>query len=56
MNTFTGAALDRGSDRERQDEEWIRAQYADPRARALVEGSAGIQMDDGHLADRKSVV
>jgi NAD+ diphosphatase len=50
VNTFTGAALDRGSDRERQDPEWIRAQYADPRARALVEGSAGIQMDDGHLA------
>src|SRR4051794_10865006 len=49
-NAFTGAALDRGSDRERQDARWLREQYADPRARALVAGSAGIQMADGRLA------
>src|SRR5256885_1675356 len=39
-NAFTGAALDRGSDRERQDPRWLREQYADARARALVAGSA----------------
>ncbi|HEY7074923.1 MAG TPA: NAD(+) diphosphatase [Solirubrobacteraceae bacterium] len=49
-NAFTGAGLDRGSDRERQDPAWVREQYADPRARALVAGSAGIQMSDGRLA------
>jgi NAD+ diphosphatase len=49
-NAFTGAALDRGGDRQRQDAAWVAAQYADPKARALVAGSAGIRLTDGHLA------
>jgi NAD+ diphosphatase len=49
-SAFTGAALDRGGDRERQDAGWVAAQYADPAARAIVAGSAGIQVRDGRLA------
>jgi NAD+ diphosphatase len=49
-NAFTGAALDRGGDRARQDASWVAAQYANPAARAIVAGSAGVRMDDGHLA------
>jgi NAD+ diphosphatase len=49
-NAFSGAALDRGSDSRRQDPEWIAAQRGDPRARAVVAGSAGLQVVDRRLA------
>jgi NAD+ diphosphatase len=49
-NAFTGAPLDRGADHQRQDPAWLAAQYADPAARAVVAGSAGIAMTDGRLA------
>jgi NAD+ diphosphatase len=49
-SAFTGAALDRGGDRQRQDADWVAAQYADPAARAVVAGSAGVGVRDGRLA------
>jgi NAD+ diphosphatase len=49
-NAFTGAALDRGGDRERQDPDWVAAQYADPAARAVVAGTVGIRLAGGRLA------
>jgi NAD+ diphosphatase len=48
-NTFTGAALDRAGDR-RRDGAWVAAQLADPAARAVVAGPAGVQVEDGRLA------
>jgi NAD+ diphosphatase len=48
-NTFTGALLDRAEDRRRRDPDWMAAQLEHPRARALVAGSGGVAMEDGHL-------
>jgi NAD+ diphosphatase len=48
-NAFTGASLDRGIDGRRRSEAWLAARSADPRARALVAGTAGVAMSDGHL-------
>lgn len=48
-NAFTGAALDRALDGRRTDERWVAARAADPRARALVAGSAGVGASDGRL-------
>jgi NAD+ diphosphatase len=45
-NTFTGAALDRAGDR-RTDPEWVAAQRAHPRARAVVVGPEGIHVAGG---------
>ncbi len=47
--TFTGEALDRAAER-RGDEAWLAAQQADPSARAVVVGDAGVHMADGRLA------
>jgi NAD+ diphosphatase len=47
--TFTGGALDRAAEH-REDEEWLAAQRADPRARAVVTSDAGVQVTDGRLA------
>ncbi len=47
---FTGARLDRADDGRRRDAAWVAAQSADPRARVLLAGTAGIAMSDGHLA------
>lgn len=47
---FTGARLDRADDGRRRDPEWVAAQRADPRARVLLAGTAGIAMSDGQLA------
>jgi NAD+ diphosphatase len=49
-NAFTGARLDRAADGRRRDEAWLAEQSADPRARALVAGTAGVSLGDGHLA------
>jgi NAD+ diphosphatase len=49
-NAFTGARLDRASDGRRRDEAWLAAQRADPRARVLVAGTAGVAMSDGRLS------
>jgi NAD+ diphosphatase len=48
-NAFTGAQLDRASDGRRRDDAWLTAQQADPRARVLVAGTAGVAMRDGQL-------
>lgn len=48
-NAFTGARLDRATDGRRRDESWLAVQSADPRARALVAGTAGVSMDDVRL-------
>jgi len=48
-NTFTGLALDRAEDGRRRSDEWVAEQVAHPRARALVAGSGGVAMDEGHL-------
>ena len=48
-NTFTGAALDRGGAR-RRDDAWVAAQRADPEARAVVAGRDGVHVEDGRLA------
>jgi NAD+ diphosphatase len=47
--TFTGGALDRAAEH-REDEAWLAAQRADPRARAVVTSDAGVQVTDGRLA------
>jgi NAD+ diphosphatase len=49
-NAFTGAQLDRAADGRRRDHAWLAAQRADPRARVLVAGTAGVAMSDGHLS------
>lgn len=51
-NAFTGAKLDRAADGRRRDQAWLEAQAADPRARVLLAGTAGIEMRDGHLVYR----
>lgn len=42
-NALTGAELDRPADSLRRDEAWLAAQLADPAARALVLGDAGVR-------------
>src|SRR3954468_1636222 len=42
--TFAGGMLDRASDR-RADEAWVQDVRADPRARAIVGGRAGVLVD-----------
>jgi NAD+ diphosphatase len=42
-NAFSGARLDRAAD-ERKDPEWVAARRADPRARAVVAGDAGVHL------------
>lgn len=48
-NAFTGAALDRVAD-ERKDPEWVAAQRAHPRARAILAGDAGVHVIGDRLA------
>ena len=48
-NAFTGAALDRAADGRRRDAAWLESCRADPRARVLVAGTAGVAMTDGRL-------
>jgi NAD+ diphosphatase len=48
-NTFTGVRLDRAEDGRRRDDAWIAEQVVHPNARALLAGSGGVAMDDGHL-------
>ena len=48
-NAFTGARLDRAGDR-RRDAAWVAAQRADPAARALLAGDAGVTLDGDRLA------
>jgi NAD+ diphosphatase len=48
-NAFSGATLDRAAD-ERKDPDWVHAQCAHPRARAVLAGDAGIHLTDGRLA------
>jgi NAD+ diphosphatase len=48
-NAFTGAQLDRAADGRRRDDAWVDAQQADPRARVLLAGTAGIAMSRGRL-------
>jgi NAD+ diphosphatase len=48
-NAFTGAQLDRAADGRRRDDSWLAAQTADPRARVLLAGTAGVSMRDGRL-------
>jgi NAD+ diphosphatase len=48
-NALTGAEIDRAADRRRRDPEWLRAQRADPRARAVVLGDAGVRAAAGGL-------
>ena len=50
MNAFTGARLDRAGDPRRRDPAWVAARRADPRARAVLAGDAGIVMDGARLA------
>jgi NAD+ diphosphatase len=45
---FSGAALDRAPS-ERRRGEWLAAQRADPRARALLVSESGVWMDEGRL-------
>ena len=47
---FTGAQLDRAGDARRRDPAWVAAQTADPAARAVLAGDAGIVMDGDRLA------
>ena len=47
--TFTGEALDRAAEH-RTDDDWLAAQRANPRARAVVAGNVGVQVTDGRLA------
>ena len=47
--TFTGEALDRAAEH-RNDDEWLAARRADPRARAVMTSDAGVQVTDGRLA------
>ena len=47
--TFTGELLDRAAEH-RTDDDWLAAQRADPRARAVVASAAGVQVTDGRLA------
>jgi NAD+ diphosphatase len=48
-NTFTGVVLDRAEDGRRRDSAWLAAQLKHPSARAVVLGSAGLQIEDGRL-------
>ncbi len=43
-NAFTGAGLDRAGDARRRDPEWLAAQRADPRARAVLASTAGLRV------------
>lgn len=47
QNALTGAEIDRAADRRRRDPEWLRARRADPAARAVVLGDAGVHAVDG---------
>ncbi len=49
-NAFTGVQLDRAADGRRRDDAWVAAQEADPHARALLAGTAGIAVSDGRLS------
>lgn len=42
---LTGAQIDRIADRRRRDPSWLAAQWADPAARAIVLGDAGVRAD-----------
>ena len=48
-NAFTGAELDRAGDGRRTDADWLEEQRADPRARALLLGDAGLRAEGGRL-------
>jgi NAD+ diphosphatase len=48
-NAFTGAELDRAADRRRRDTDWLAAQRADPAARAVVLGDAGVRVHGAAL-------
>jgi NAD+ diphosphatase len=48
-NAFTGVRLDRASDRRRRDDGWLAAQRADPGARAVLAGDAGVTLDGDRL-------
>lgn len=48
-NALSGAEIDRAADRRRRDPEWLRAQRADPGARAVVLGDAGVRVAGGAL-------
>lgn len=48
-NALTGAEIDRAADRRRRDPAWQRGQRADPRARAVVLGDAGVRASAGAL-------
>ncbi|MGN6167362.1 MAG: NAD(+) diphosphatase [Solirubrobacteraceae bacterium] len=49
-NAFTGSRLDRAADGRRRGDAWLAAQQADPRARVLVAGTAGVAMSGGRLS------
>ena len=49
-NAFTGARLDRAGDARRRDAAWVAAQRADPAARAVLAGDAGVVMEGDRLA------
>ena len=42
-NALSGAEIDRAADRRRRDGDWLEAQRADPKARALVLSDAGVR-------------
>ena len=44
-NAFSGATLDRAAD-QRKEPEWVAAQHRDPRARAVLAGTAGVHLVD----------
>jgi NAD+ diphosphatase len=48
VNTFAGGTLDRVGER-RADGEWVRARLADPAARAVAVGRAGVLVTEGEL-------
>ena len=48
-NALTGAEIDRAEDHRRRDDDWLAAQRADPRARAVVLGDAGVRARDGAI-------
>jgi NAD+ diphosphatase len=48
-DAFTGAVLDRAADGRRRDSDWIAAQMADPAARAVVAGTAGVRANGDAL-------
>ena len=47
---LTGAEIDRAADPRRRDEAWVAAQSADPAARAVVLGDAGVRGEGSRIA------